>query len=55
MKILKGQHKLVRDDKRGKLVSYFLNNATKTCLYEIKVSKDIEIKHVCESKAFFPS
>ena len=55
LKILKLQHKLSRDDKLGELVSYFLNNATKTCLYEIKVSEDIEIKHVCESKAFFPS
>ena len=30
LKILKRQHKLVRDYKRGKLVSYFLNNAAKT-------------------------
>ena len=33
LKIPKWQHTLVRDYRRGKLVSYLLNNAAKTCLY----------------------
>ena len=37
-KIPKWQHKLAWDYKRGKLVSYFLNNAAKTCLYGLKIS-----------------
>ena len=53
LKILKWQHKLVRDYKRGKLVSYFLNNAAKTCLYGLKISENIEIEHIFQSKAFF--
>ena len=53
LKIPKWQHKLVRDYKRGKLVSYFLNNAAKTCLYRLKISENIEIEHVFQSKAFF--
>ena len=48
LKILKWQHKLVRHYKRGKLVSYFLNDAAKTCLYWLKISEGIDI----ESKAF---
>ena len=55
LKIPKWQHKLVRDYKRGKLVSYFLNNAAKTCLYGLKISGNIEIEHFFQSKAFFPS
>ena len=55
LKILKYQHKLFRDYKLGKLVSYFLNNAVKTCLYKLKTSKNIEIEHVFQSKAFFIS
>ena len=54
-KILKWQHKLVWEYKGGKLVSYFVNNAAKTCLYELKVSENIEIEHVFQSKAFFLS
>ena len=53
LKILKWQHKLVRDYKRGMLVSYFLNNAAKTCLYGLKISENIEIEHIFQSKAFF--
>ena len=49
----KWQHKHVRDYKRGKLVSYFLNNAAKTCLYGLKISENIDIEHVFQSKAFF--
>ena len=55
LKILKWQHKLVRDYKRGKLVSYFLNNVAKTCLYGLKISENIDIEHVFQSKAFFVS
>ena len=48
LKIPKWQHKLVRDYKQGKLLSYFLNNAAKTCLYGLKISENIEIEHVFE-------
>ena len=53
LKIPKWQYKLVRDYKRGKSISYFLNNAAKTCLYEQKISDNIEIEHVFSSKEFF--
>ena len=53
LKIPKWLHKLVRDYKRGNLVSYFLNNAAKTCLYWLKVSENIEIQHAFQSKTFF--
>ena len=53
LKISKWQHKLVRDCKRGKLVSYFVNNAAKTCLYGLKILDNIEIKHVFQSRVFF--
>ena len=52
LKILKWQHKLVPDYKRGKLVCYFLNNTAKTCLYGLKISGNIEIEHIFKSKAF---
>ena len=48
-KFLKWYHKLVRDCKRGKLVSYFVNNAAKTCLYGLDISENIEIEHVFQS------
>ena len=51
--ILRWQHKLVRDYKRGKLLFYFLNNAAKICSYGLKTSENIEIEHVFQSKAFF--
>ena len=35
------------------LVSYFLNNAAKTWLYALIISKNIEIEHVFHSKVFF--
>ena len=53
LNIPRWQHKLVWDYKRGKLVSYFLNNAAKTCLYGLKTSESIDIEHVFQSKAFF--
>ena len=52
-KIPRWQHKLVRDYKQRKLVSYFLNVAAKTCLYGLKISGNIDIEHVFQSKAFF--
>ena len=55
MKTPKWQYKLVWDYKRGKLVSYFLNNATETCSYGLKFSENIEIEHVFQSKLFFIS
>ena len=45
LKIAKWQHKLVRDYKRGKLISYFPINAAKTILYKLKTSENIEIKY----------
>ena len=53
LNIPKRQHKLVWDYKQGNLVSYFLNNAAKTCLYGLKISVNIEIEYVLQSKAFF--
>ena len=53
MKIPKWQHELARYYKRGKLVSYFLNNAAKTCLFGLKISENIEIGHVFQPRAFF--
>ena len=53
MKILKWQHELARYYKRGKLVSYFLNNAVKACLYRLKISENIEIGHFFQSGTFF--
>ena len=55
LKIRKWQHKFVQDYKRGKLVSYLLNNAAKRCLYGLKISENTEIEHVFQSKAFFIS
>ena len=53
LKIPKWLHKLFRDYKRGQLVSYFLNNVAKTCLYSLKLSENIEIENIFQSKAFF--
>ena len=47
------QHELARYYKRGKLVSYFQNHATKTCLYGLKISENIEIGHFFQSRTFF--
>ena len=55
LKIRKKQDKHVQGYKQGKLVSYFLNNAAKTCLYGLKISQNIDIEHVFQSKAFFLS
>ena len=53
MNIPNWQHELGRYYKREKLVSYFLNNAAKTCLYGLKISENIEIGHFFQSRAFF--
>ena len=53
LKIPKLHRKLAREYKRGKFVFYFLNNAAKTCSYGLKISENIEIKHVFQSKVFF--
>ena len=53
LKIPKRQHKLVPNYKWGKLVYYILNNGTKTCFYGLKISENIENKHVFQFKAFF--
>ena len=52
LKIPKWQHKHVRDYKREKLISYFLNDAAKTCLYELKISENIDIEHAFSLKHF---
>ena len=44
LKIPKWQHEFVRNFKRGKLISYFLNNAAKTCLCGLKISENIDIR-----------
>ena len=53
LKIPEWQHKLVWIYKRGKLVSNFLNNGPKSCLYGLKISENMEIEHVFQFKAFF--
>ena len=53
LKITKWQHELIREYKRQKLASYFLDNASKTCLYGLNISENIENEHVLQSKAFF--
>ena len=55
LKTSKWQHKLVWDYKQGKMVSYFLNNDNKTCLYGLKVLENIEIEDVFQPKHFFIS
>ena len=52
LKIPKWQHKHVIDYKRRKLVSYFLNNPAKTCLYGLQISENCDIEHAFQSKAF---
>ena len=52
LKIPKWQHNLVQDYKGRKLVSYFLNDTAKTCLYELKFPENIDIDHVFQYKAF---
>ena len=52
LKIPKWQHKLVGDNKRGKLVPYFLNIAAKACLYGLKISEKIGIERVFQYRAF---
>ena len=55
LKILKWEHKLVRDYQRGKLVSFFLNNAVKRCLYELKISEKLKLSMSRSLKHFFIS
>ena len=43
LKISKGQHKLI---------SYFLNNAARIYSYGLKVSENIEIKHIFQSTVY---
>ena len=53
MKIPKWQHEHDRYYRRGKSVFYFLNNAAKACLYALKISENIEIRHFFQSRTFF--
>ena len=55
LKIPKWQYKLVWDYKQGKLVSYFINNAAKTCLYGLKISENIELSISFSLKHFLIS
>ena len=50
LKIPKRQLKHVQNYKRAKLVSCFLNNAAKTCLYGLKFQRTLKLNM---SKAFF--
>ena len=52
LKIPKWQHRHARYYKQGKLVSYFPNKGAKTCLYGLKILKNIEIAHVFHPRAF---
>ena len=51
----KWQHEIARYHKRGNLISYFLNNAAKTCLYGLEISENIETGHFFQSRTFFVS
>ena len=53
LKIPKWQHKLIREYKRRKLASYFLDNAAKTYFYGPKISENFKMNHVFQSKSFF--
>ena len=53
LKIPKWQLKLIGKYKRGKLASYFLDNAVKICYHGLKLLENIEIKRVFKSKSFF--
>ena len=55
LKIPKWQHKFVQNYNQGKLVSYFLNNGAKTCLYGLKISENIEIEQVFQFIVLFIS
>ena len=52
LKIPKWQHRHARYYKRGKLVSYFLNEGAKTCSYGMKSLENIEIGHDFHPRAF---
>ena len=53
LKIPKWQLKLIQKYKRGKLASFFLDNAAKICSHGLKILENIEIKHAFQSKSFF--
>ena len=53
LKILKWQHNLIQEYKRGNLDVFFLDNDAKTCWYGLKISENIEIKHFFQWKSFF--
>ena len=53
LKIAKSQHKHAQENKRGRWITYFLDNTAKTCSYRPKISENLEIKHVFQSKPFF--
>ena len=55
LEIPKWQHKFVRNYKRGKLVSYFLNNAAKARLYGLKFQRTLELSMFFSLKPFFIS
>ena len=53
MEIPQWQHELARYYRQVKLVSYFLNNAVKKCLYRLKILENIEIGHFFQIRIFF--
>ena len=52
-KIPKWHYNLIGEYKRAKLTSYYLDNAAKTFSCELNIFKNIEIKHVFQSKSLF--
>ena len=55
MKIPKWQDELARYYKQGKLVSYFLNNASKTCLYGLNIQRTLKLDIFLSLEHFFIS
>ena len=53
LKTSKYQHELVQEYKWEKYAYHFLDNAAKTCSHRLKISENIEIKHVFQSRSFF--
>ena len=52
-KIPKWQHKLIQKYKRGKLASYFLDNAVKTCSYELNFRRTLKSNMSFSPNLFF--
>ena len=53
LKIPKWQHKFIREYKRGKLASCFLDNTAKTCSYELKFHRTLKSSMSFSLNLFF--